>query len=240
MSIANQNIGKLHNYENPQFNTEFDRIYDFLARAKFPDNTINGRKLQNGSVPETKLIQPLSATAAPGSTNPADIIALIEAAVPIRLQSYANFIDEKPDGTAGGTFTSGAWRTRDINTIKEDDDGLIVSIVANQFTLLANEYHIRIKCPSMRVQSNIARLYNVDLGVVTLLGTNEYSEATPFGSHASSIIQGFFTIGVDTLFEIQHHCFLTRITHGFGGSVFTSAPQPVEVYTSVELWKVDR
>lgn len=60
MSIANQNIGKLHHYDDPQFNVEFDRIYDFLSRAKFPDNSVNGRKLQNGSTPETKLILPLS------------------------------------------------------------------------------------------------------------------------------------------------------------------------------------
>jgi hypothetical protein len=245
MSIANQNIGKLHHYDNPQFNTEFDRIYDFLARAKFPDNSVNGRKLQNGSVPETKLIGPLSTDVAPGipatpHRTDAEINALIEASVPIRFQSYASIRDEKPNGTAGGTFTSGAWRTRDLTTIAEDDDSLIVSLVANQFTLVPNEYYVRIKCPSLRVQSNIARLYNADTGLITLVGTNEYSEATPVGSHSSTVIQGFFTIGVNTLYEVQHHCFLTRTLHGFGGSVLTSVPQPVEVYTTVELWSVDR
>ena len=62
MSVANQNIGKLHHYDDPQFNVEFDRIYDFLSNAKFPGNSINGRKLQNGSTPETKLILPLQLT----------------------------------------------------------------------------------------------------------------------------------------------------------------------------------
>jgi hypothetical protein len=150
--------------------------------------------------------------------------------------SYAHIRDEKPDGTPGGAFISGAWRTRDLNTIQSDVDGLIVSLVANQFTLLAGSYYTFIRAPSLRVQSNIIRLYNVDTGLVTLLGTNEYSEATPFGSTGSSIIQGLFTIAVDTLYEVQHHCFLTRTIHGFGGSVATSAPPPVEVYTTAEFW----
>lgn len=63
MTVSSQNVGKLHHYADPQFNTEFDRIYDFLANAKFPDNSVNGRKLKNGSVPETKLILPLRVTA---------------------------------------------------------------------------------------------------------------------------------------------------------------------------------
>ena len=30
--------------------------------------------------------------------------------------SYAIIADQKTQNTAGGTFTSGAWRTRDLNT----------------------------------------------------------------------------------------------------------------------------
>ena len=62
MSIANQNIGKLHSYEDPHFNTEFDRIYDFLARVKFPDNSVDGVKLRDGSVAERKLGKRVMAT----------------------------------------------------------------------------------------------------------------------------------------------------------------------------------
>lgn len=61
--IANQNIGKLHNYPDSNLNTEFDRIYDFMAFVKFPQNSVKGSKLSNGSVPESKLILPLSITA---------------------------------------------------------------------------------------------------------------------------------------------------------------------------------
>jgi hypothetical protein len=42
--------------------------------------------------------------------------------------------DSKAQNTAGGTFTSGADRTRDLNLI-EHDDSHITSISSNQFTL---------------------------------------------------------------------------------------------------------
>ena len=47
--------------------------------------------------------------------------------------SYAIIADVKASNADGGTFTSGAWRTRDLNTEITDPDG-IVSIYSNQFT----------------------------------------------------------------------------------------------------------
>jgi hypothetical protein len=41
--------------------------------------------------------------------------------------------DQKPQNTAGGTFTNGAWRTRDLNTIVSDTDN-IISIYYLDFT----------------------------------------------------------------------------------------------------------
>ncbi|MDP6587776.1 MAG: hypothetical protein QF535_24235, partial [Anaerolineales bacterium] len=73
--------------------------------------------------------------------------------------SYAIIADQKTQNTAGGTFTSGAWRTRDLNTEIADPDG-IVSISSNQFTLGAGSYLIRWGCPSYAVQRQQSRLYN--------------------------------------------------------------------------------
>ncbi len=56
--------------------------------------------------------------------------------------SYAAICNEQPSGTEGGTFTSGAWRVRDLNTEIADPDG-IVSISSNQFTLGAGSYLIK-------------------------------------------------------------------------------------------------
>ena len=41
------------------------------------------------------------------------------------IPSIAIIEDQKSAGTAGGTFTSGAWRTRDLNTEVSDPDGIV-------------------------------------------------------------------------------------------------------------------
>ena len=42
--------------------------------------------------------------------------------------SHAIICDQKAGGTAGGTFTEGAWRTRDLNTEITDADGIAINI----------------------------------------------------------------------------------------------------------------
>jgi len=248
MSIPNQTIGKLSHYNDPDLDKEFAQIYDFIQHAKYPDDSIDGRSLKFGSVPDTRLIPPISAAVSPGTPatphrTDAEINALADARinslVPFRFESYASCRDEKPNGTPGGTFTSAIWQTRDINTIVEDDDS-IISIAANQITIVPGTFYTRIKCPSLRVQSNVARFVDIlDLNTPILDGTNEFSSPASFGSNSSSVIRGFFTIAVSTTFEIHHQCYLTRATHGFGGSVLTfDAPIPPEVYTTAEFWKV--
>ena len=51
-----------------------------------------------------------------------------------KFASYALIADQKAQGTISGSFTSGDWRTRDLNTELSDADD-IVSISSNQFTL---------------------------------------------------------------------------------------------------------
>ena len=47
--------------------------------------------------------------------------------------------DEKANGTQGGTFTSGSWYTRDLNTVVTNEiNG--ASLSSNQFTLPAGDY----------------------------------------------------------------------------------------------------
>jgi hypothetical protein len=243
MTVSSQNVGKLHHYKDPQFNTEFDRIYDFLANAKFPDNTVNGRKLLNGSVPETKLIGPLSADVAPGAAQTphrtdAEIDTLIEASVPYRVQSYAHVQDQKPSGVNAGTFSAGAFRTRDLNTIVEDDDS-IISLAINQITLEDGEYYIRAAPPAASVGAHTSRWQNITDAVTTLEGTSARMQplATTY-STSISFIRGHFTVtGGPKAFEVQHRCGFGVALAGFG---FNTAFNSVEIYTTVELWKIER
>ena len=51
-----------------------------------------------------------------------------------KFASYAVVCDQKANNTDGGTFSNGAWRTRDLNREVCDDDG-IVTVANNKFTL---------------------------------------------------------------------------------------------------------
>lgn len=148
---------------------------------------------------------------------------------------YACLVDEKTTGTDGGTFTSGAWRTRDLNVEQSDTHG-IVSLSANRFTLAAGSYVINAKCPAMQVNAHKGQLYNVTYSAaVALRGCRPAHVDNSSVTQTDAIIGGLFTITGTEVFEIQHQCATTKATNGFGKAAGFST---VEVYTQVELWKV--
>lgn len=146
---------------------------------------------------------------------------------------YAKLSDTKTANTGGGTFTSGAWQTRVINTEDSDVDN-IVSVSGNQFTLVSGTYLIRATAPAYAVDRHKARLRNMTDSSTTLVGSSAYS-SNVYSSAEPSIIEGRFTIAAAKAFEIQHQCQTTVATLGFGvESNFGES----EVYTIIELWKI--
>ena len=53
--IPNQTIAKLFHYQDPSLEKEFAQIYDFLQFSKYPDDSIDGKALKLGSLPENRL-----------------------------------------------------------------------------------------------------------------------------------------------------------------------------------------
>lgn len=145
---------------------------------------------------------------------------------------YANFQDQKAQNTAGGTFTSGAWQTRTLNTT-QSNTASIASLSSNQLTLAAGTYRVQIKAPAAGVNWHQARLQNITDTTTTLLGTVEEAGGAATGVTTSSWVSGRFTIAASKVFEVQHRCTLTTATQGFGtpGNITT------EVYTVIEIWK---
>ncbi len=259
--IANQNIGKLHHYNDAQLNTEFDRIYDFLAFGKFPEESIDGGKLARGSVQERKLILPLSRDAYIDQ----DIIDIIVGSIEVDnhivdvvvnspivaqfvidtmqplmdlkqdLLSYILVRDEKANGINGGTFTNGAWRTRDLNAIVSDDDGLVLSLLSNQITLTAGTYKTLIRCPAFKSKGHTARLFSITDSAVVLDGGTQFMDGS---SSTNAWIQGFFTIAGTTILEVQHSAEQTQATDGFGIATPAAAPEPLEIYTEAEFLRI--
>jgi len=150
------------------------------------------------------------------------------------IQTYAIISDEKTSGTHGGTFTSGAWRTRDLNNPIADPDS-IVSIGSNQFTLGAGTYLIEATAPAIEVSRHQCRLYNVTGSSVVEYGTSEFALSSNGYASTVSFVTGRITITGSTVFEIQHRCQTTRASDGFGVSnTFSSNAQ---VYTVVKIFK---
>lgn len=139
--------------------------------------------------------------------------------------------DEKAQNTAGGTFTSGAWRTRDLN-VEVIDTGGYCTLSSNQFTLASGTYEIQAIAPANCVDMHQTRLQNITDGTTTIIGSNAWASSGLY-FNTDSLVVGRFTITSTKTFEIQHRCAVTNATFGFGGlSNFTT-----EVYTQVFLRK---
>lgn len=152
---------------------------------------------------------------------------------PIELGKYALIQDQKANGTGGGTFTSGARRTRDLNTIVVDQIGITLN--SNQFILPAGTYIITARAPGNSVASHQAWLRNITEGEDTLTGSTAGCATTVLNHHDSNIM-GQFTITASTTFEIQHECSATLAANGFGRALLFSGT--IEVFTQVVLLKV--
>lgn len=146
-----------------------------------------------------------------------------------------NISDEKSSGTNGGTFTSGSWQTRTLNTITSfPTGGTNVTLSSNQFSVSAGTYLISARAPANDVNNHKIRLRDVTNNVTVLNGSSEQTSLN--GVDTSSIIDDIFTINNSTTFEIQHQCQTTENTDGFGNACGFGVN---EVYTVVNLLKLE-
>lgn len=141
--------------------------------------------------------------------------------------------DVKASATEGGTFTSGAWQTRTLNT-EEADTGGLATLAANQITLAAGTYRANIICPAYRCDRNQARLRNITDATTLLVGTSGDLKSGERDSSYSHIV-GIFTLAAPKVLEVQHQCSNTRATDGFGKAAGFGEN---EIYTVVELVKL--
>lgn len=151
---------------------------------------------------------------------------------------YIRIQDEKSGGTSGGTFTSGAWRTRNLNTIAHDDTGEI-TVSSNQFTLPAGTYEVSIAPPCLRVDFHRARLQNITDTATVFYGQSCYGSSNAdakAGDQTAGELFGKFTISAPKVFEVQHRCTTTMANNGFG-TAGESIADP-EIFTQVQLWKL--
>lgn len=145
--------------------------------------------------------------------------------------AYAHYRDEKTAGVDGGTFTSGSWVTRVLNTEKQDVDG-IASLASNQITLLAGTYVVRASAPGVNCDRHKARLRNVTDSTTLGVGQTMYSYNIAGVSRSEVICR--FTLTATKVIELQHRCTTTCNTFGLG---YPCGYDEIEVYAEVEIWR---
>ena len=160
--------------------------------------------------------------------------------VPVSRTAYIK--DVKASGTSGGTFTSGAWQTRTINTLSGDTEFISIGTgttgtdgTATRFTLEPGKYEIEAQSVGYAVNSHQAKLYNITDSNDSIIGTGEQSRTTD--AHGTwSKIEGTLIITNSKTFEIQHRCSTTNgATSGRGAAVNFSIN---EVYTICKIRKI--
>jgi len=137
--------------------------------------------------------------------------------------------DQKTSGTGGGSFTSGSWQKRTINTaLTSGISG--ASLASSVITLPAGTYWIEVEAAQHYTNIHRVRLQNTSDGSTTLIGMSCFSE-NGFGGDEQATLRGMFTIASNKNFEIQHRCSNTG-TFGIQSSLGT------EVYLDCRIWKV--
>jgi hypothetical protein len=142
----------------------------------------------------------------------------------------ATIKDVKAATTGGGAFTSGAWRTRTLNTLS-DNSGIVTSLSANQFTLPAGTYYISAEAKAGSVNNHKLKIANITDTTDAIVGMS--CQDTAGGSEiGSATLVGIVTITASKVFELQHRC---QTTGNFGAANSFSVD---EVYAQVVIEKI--
>lgn len=146
--------------------------------------------------------------------------------------SYAIFNESQASGTDGGTFTSGSYVKRTLNTtVVNTITGC--SIASSVMTLPAGTYQVLATAPAYFTNENKAKLRNTTAGTDIALGQASYSGGGTVT--VSSMVQTYFTLAGSTLIELQHRASATRAGNGLGTSCGYGDS---EIYSQITIVKV--
>ena len=145
-------------------------------------------------------------------------------------QQIMHVRDEKPTGTAAGTFTAGAWRTRDLNTVKTNTiPG--ASLANNQITLPAGTYDILAGAAAVQTSGNTAQIVT-STGQTLLVGINSYARVDN-SAFCLAPVSGRIILSQTTILELQHR----SISTGYLGNANSIAGIP-EIYAEVFIRRI--
>ncbi len=152
---------------------------------------------------------------------------------PVATDQRLIVVDEKTSGTNGGSISTGAWRTRDLNTV---DVNTITgaSLAANQVTLPAGTYRAWFITSAVDSNQNQSRMYDITNSSTLVLGLTAADNAGQRnGSNSTGV--GTFTLAATTAIELQHRF---NYSNGYSWHLGRSASFGPERYVFVEIEKI--
>jgi hypothetical protein len=131
----------------------------------------------------------------------------------------------RPPNILGGTFESGKWITRTLNTFPSKHN--FCTVTNNQFILNPGIYNVIIQGSVYGVLGHKMRLQNITDNYTETYSTNGYAD-----SGDVAIIESFLELSEETRYEVQHICQKTIDDVGFGKPVGFNEP---EIYCKVTI-----
>ena len=146
-----------------------------------------------------------------------------------KFSSYALLAKVHDSGTSTtyfGAYTTGDWRTRDLDTEISDEDG-IVTISSNQFTLQAGNYFIRFACAMYHCGNHAIRLRNITDSSTAGVGEPNYS----YTYSSMLMTTGTCRVSIDSakVFEVQGYPSITKASNGMGFAMVNGPCHSVRV-----------
>lgn len=144
---------------------------------------------------------------------------------------YFSVIDSKPNGTAGGGITLGAFRTRDLNTVEMSEiPG--ASLAANQITLAAGSYYAEATTTLFAAGEGRARLQNITAGTTIFESVNSSAIGTASLSNTIISMGRKFTLTATSVIELQVRSSVTKTVDGLGVAGSLGA---TEIYSRLNI-----
>lgn len=135
----------------------------------------------------------------------------------------AIILDMKLPNAPSGTFESGKWITRSLNTFPPKHN--FCTVANNKFTLTPGSYYIIIESSVYCVLGHKMRLQNMTDNYTEIYSLNRYADS---GDVAT--INTFLEVSEPMTYEVQHICQKTINNTGFGISIGFNIP---EIYCRV-------
>lgn len=141
--------------------------------------------------------------------------------------------EQQATSTAGGTFTSGSFVVRALNTVVRNVISG-ASLSSSLITLPAGTYAVEWSAPGYGCAAHATRLFNATDSAVIETGTSEYSVSAG-NVTTRSMGNAVFTLTSAKVIRLDHQCTSSSSTNGLGRPSTVSAH---EVYSWVNIWKV--